>query len=219
MERGRGRGVVLVPGFFAGSSSLAVTRRWLSARGFRPRDAGIGFDIACTTDLVTRLEERLAEHARNTGGRVVLIGHSRGGGLARLAATRRPDLVRGLVMLGSPVLNPLRARPLVLGAARVLARLSAVGLPGLLDAGCLTGSCRDEHLDGLAAPLCPDVPALAVYSRRDGIVPWQSCLDPCATHAEVGSTHLGMSVDPDVHSAIEPAPTEWASDPAADLAA
>jgi pimeloyl-ACP methyl ester carboxylesterase len=83
----------------------------------------------------------------------VLIGHSRGGGLARLAATRRPDLVRGLVMLGSPVLNPLRARPLVLGAARVLARLSAVGLPGLLDAGCLTGSCCDEHLDGFATPV------------------------------------------------------------------
>ncbi|KDN22592.1 alpha/beta hydrolase [Amycolatopsis rifamycinica] len=211
---GQGRGVVLVPGFFAGSPSLSVTRRWLRDRGFRPRDAGIGFDVGCTSDLVTRLEERLTRHVRDTGGRVVLIGHSRGGGLARLAAVRRPDLVRGLVMLGSPVLDPLGAHPLVLGAARVLARLSAAGLPGLIDAGCLAGPCRDEHLAGLAAPLSPDVPALAVYSRRDGIVPWRSCLDPAAAHAEVRSTHLGMSVDPDVYSAIEPVLTEWANDTA-----
>jgi pimeloyl-ACP methyl ester carboxylesterase len=214
-DDGAGRGVVLVPGFFAGSPSLAVTRRWLRGRGFRPRDAGIGFDVGCTGELVDRLERQIVRHVRDTGGRVVLIGHSRGGGLARLVAVRRPDLVRGLIMLGSPVLDPLGAHPAVLRAARLLARLSAAGLPGLITADCLTGACRDDHLAGLAAPLAPEVPALAIYSRRDAIVPWRSCLDPSAAHAEVRSTHLGMSLDPDVYTAIEPALTSWARECAA----
>ena len=207
---GAGPGVILVPGFFAGSRSLAVLRRWLRAQGFRTRDAGVGLGIGCTSDLVDRLEQRIVEHAEHTGGRVVLIGHSRGGGLARLAALRRPDLVRGLVMLGSPVLDPLGAHPAVLGAARALARLSTVSrLPGLLTTDCLTGRCRDDHVAGLAAPLPPGIPALAVFSRRDAIVPWRTCLDPYAAHAEVHSTHLGMCVDPDVYAAIAPVLAGW----------
>ncbi|WP_410574299.1 alpha/beta hydrolase [Amycolatopsis sp. cmx-4-61] len=209
---GHGLGILLVPGFCAGSPSLALTRRWLQARGFTPRNADIGFDIGCTGELVDRLEEQLTEHVRDTGGRVVLLGHSRGGGLARLAAARRPDLARGLIMLGSPVVDPLGAHPVVLGAARLLARLSAAGLPGLLTADCLTGRCRDDNVAALAAPLPPDVPALSVFSRRDAIVPWQSSLDPSATHAEVRSTHLGLPLDPDGYSAIEPVLTAWAGE-------
>ncbi|QRP50906.1 alpha/beta hydrolase [Amycolatopsis sp. FDAARGOS 1241] len=210
-EAGASRGVVLVPGFFSGATSFAVLRRWLRGRGFRPRDAGIGFDVGCTGELVGRLERRLAEHAAETGGRV---GHSRGGGLARVAAAHRPDLVRGVIMLGSPVLDPLGAHPVVFHAARALARLSAAGVPNLLDAGCLTGGCRDEHLAGLAEPLAVDVPALSVYSRRDAIVPWRACLDPRASHAEVHSGHLGLTIDPDVYTAVEPFLEEWADDPA-----
>jgi hypothetical protein len=40
-----------------------------------------------------------------------------------------------------------------------------------------------------------------ILSRRDGVVSWRGCLDrysPGARHVEVGSTHLGMVVDPDV---------------------
>ena len=40
-----------------------------------------------------------------------------------------------------------------------------------------------------------------VFSRRDGIVSWEACIDrssPYAEHVEVFSTHLGMGVDPDV---------------------
>ena len=126
-------GVVLVPGFGVGDASLALTRIWLRRRGFRPIGARIGLNLGCTTELVHRIERRLEHHVRATGGRAVLIGHSRGGGPARIAAVRRPDLVRGLVMPASPVLDPLGASPGVARAARRLARFSAAGLPGLLD--------------------------------------------------------------------------------------
>ena len=56
------------------------------------------------------LEERL-EALAETRGPAVLIGQSRGGKLARVLAARRPDLVTGVVTLGSPHLNPAGRAP------------------------------------------------------------------------------------------------------------
>ncbi len=44
------------------------------------------------------------------GGLAVLVGHSLGGYLSLMAASRRPDLASGLVMLDSPVLSGWKAR-------------------------------------------------------------------------------------------------------------
>lgn len=208
-DLGRGTGVVLVPGFGVGDISLALTRMWLRRRGFRPIGARIGLNVGCTSELVHRIERRLERHVRATRGRVVLIGHSRGGGLARIAAVRRPDLVRGLVMLASPVLDPLGGNPGVARAARRLARCSAAGLPGLLDEDCLSGRCYDTSIEALRTPIPSGVPALAVYSRNDGIAPWRLCLDPSADCVEVASSHTGMALDPDVHRVLGTRLTAW----------
>ena len=48
-------------------------------------------------------------------------------------------------------------------------------------------------------------PLTVLYSRRDGIVSWQACIDrasPQAEHVEVASRHIGMGVDPDVREAV-----------------
>ncbi|XVV01129.1 alpha/beta hydrolase [Actinosynnema sp. CA-248983] len=215
-RQGRGVGVVLVPGFGFGDRSLAVASRWLRARGYRPVGARIGLNVGCTTELVDRLEQRTAEHVAATGGRVILFGQSRGGWLARLVAARRPDLVRGLVMLGSPVLDPLGAHPAVVRVARMLARASAWGVPGLLDEQCFAGDCYDTNIAALAAPLPPEVRALALFSARDLIAPPELCRDPCAECVEVRSTHTGMGLDPDVYAAVEPRLAEWVGDQAED---
>jgi pimeloyl-ACP methyl ester carboxylesterase len=206
-DQGNGLGVVLVPGFGAHDRSLAVTSTWLAARGYRPTGARIGFTVGCTSDLVDRTERVLERHVAATGGPVVLLGQSRGGMVARLTAVRRPDLVRGLVMLGSPVVEPLNAQRDVLAIARLLARLSALGVPGLMDDDCLTGDCFAENFAALGAPL--EVPALSVYSRSDGIVPWQCSLDPYADCVEVRSTHTGMGFDPAFYTALDERLRGW----------
>lgn len=212
VQQGAGLGVLLVPGFGCGDRTLTLTSRWLRVRGYRPAGARIGMNVGCTTTLVDRVERRLAEHAETTGRRVVLLGQSRGGWLARLVAARRPDLVRGLVMAGSPVLDPLGANPNVVRAARFLTRLSTLGVPGLLDADCFTGSCYRTNSAALAAPLPEDVPALAVYSRLDRVAPWQLCQDPYAECVEIPSSHTGMALHPAFYRAIEPRLARWADD-------
>ncbi|MGW6443442.1 alpha/beta fold hydrolase [Lentzea sp. NPDC055074] len=206
-DEGGGLGVLLVPGFGAADVSLGFVSTWLGQRGFRPAGARIGFNLGCTTELVDRIEVRLREHADATGGPVVLIGHSRGGGLARLAAVRRPDLVRGLVMLGSPVVDPLAANPHVMLAARTLARLAAVGVPGLMNHECFIGTCHDDSVRALAAPL--RTPAVSVFSRSDAVVPWRLSQDPSAECVEVSSTHIGMGLAPDVYRVLRHRLAAW----------
>lgn len=207
-DEGRGLGVLLVPGFGFGDRSLQLARSWLRKRGYAPIGARIGLNVGCTTELVDRLERRLEAHAEATGGPVVLFGQSRGGGLARLLSVRRPELVRGLVMLASPVLDQLGAHPSVVRVARSLARLSAAGIPGLLDRDCFAGSCYDTNSTAMAQPL--EVPAIAVYSRNDLIAPWELCADPCADCIEVDSTHTGMGLDPEVYRLLAPRLAAWA---------
>ncbi|MEF7612338.1 alpha/beta hydrolase [Aquincola sp. MAHUQ-54] len=55
----------------------------------------------------------------------VLVGHSLGGLLSVLAASRRPDLARGLVVLDSPLVTGWRAHGLrVMKASRLMPRVS-----------------------------------------------------------------------------------------------
>lgn len=49
------------------------------------------------------------------------------------------------------------------------------------------------------------VPLTVVFSKRDGIVSWQACIDhatPGVEHVEVSSTHIGMGIDPDVWAIV-----------------
>jgi pimeloyl-ACP methyl ester carboxylesterase len=205
---GGGMGVLVIPGFGGLDANLAVLRHWFRRRGYVPVGARLGMNLGCTDELVARLERRTEELARRTGGPVVLVGHSRGGMLGRLVAVRRPDIVCGLAMFGSPVLDPLDARGLARHILRVLLRLSAFGVRGLLDQDCLTGSCRDTTAGGLAAPL--QVPAVAIYSREDGVVGWRSCQDPDAEWVEVSSSHTGMGTDPVLYDALATRLRGWA---------
>lgn len=211
-DQGAGRGVLLIPGFGVGDRSLTAASWWLRARGYRPAGADIGMNIGCTTNMLHHIEHRLEEHAEATGGRVIVFGQSRGGWLGRLVAVRRPDLVRGLVMLGSPVRDPLGADPNVVRLARFLTQLSSLGVPGLLDEDCFTGACYHDNQRALAARLPERVPAVAVYSRNDSIVPWRLCQDPDAECAEVRSSHTVMGFDLDVYAAIEPRLADWVAD-------
>jgi triacylglycerol lipase len=194
--------VVLVPGFMAGDQSLGVLAGWLSRRGSRTARAGILLNTDCAERAVGQLESRLQRLAERANGRVVLIGQSRGGELARVAAVRNPRLVSALVMLGSPVLNPLSVAPAVLRTVQSVARLGDLGVPGMLSRECGDGPCCAAFREDLQARIPDAVRAVAVYSRSDGIVSWRACLDRSAEHVEVESSHAGMSVNAGVYRVL-----------------
>jgi len=194
--------VLLVPGFMAGDQSLGVLAGWLRRRGSRTATAGIWLNSDCAERAVGHIESRLERLTERSDRRLLLIGQSRGGELARVVAVRNPDLVGTLVMLGSPVLNPLSVAPAVLRTVRSVARLGDLGVPWMLSRECGDGPCCAAFREDLEAPMPPTVRAVSIYSRSDGIVSWEACLDRSAEHVEVESSHCGMSVNAEVYRVL-----------------
>ncbi|HEX7738152.1 MAG TPA: alpha/beta fold hydrolase [Marmoricola sp.] len=188
--------VLLVPGFMAGDSTLAGMAAFLRNEGFRTYRAHIHVNVGCTREAADRLERRLESIASRRGRKVTIVGHSLGGMLARGLAARRPDLVDGIVAMGSPVLAPAAVHHLLALNVEVLNRLTRAGIGGLMSEDCTSGECAKLSFDETHTPLPADFPFTAIYSRRDGIVDWKACLDPAATHVEVRTSHCGMAVDP-----------------------
>jgi pimeloyl-ACP methyl ester carboxylesterase len=201
---GDGAPVLLVPGYLAGDGSLAPMTRWLRAAGYRTHRAGIRANVDCSEALCRGLEERLEAMAEASGRRVAIIGQSRGGIVARALAVRRPDLVAGIVTLGSPIRGMLRLHPLVLGSVGVMAALGSLRVPGVFSWRCLRGPCCKEFRDALtSATLREEVRYVGIYSRRDGVVAWQACIDPAADEMiEVSSSHCGMAMHPRVYEIV-----------------
>jgi triacylglycerol lipase len=193
---------LLVPGFMAGDRSLSVLVGWLRRRGARTSGAGMVLNADCAERAVDAVESRLRRLADRAGRPAVLIGQSRGGALARVAAQRNPELACAVVMLGSPVVAPLDVGPAVISAVRSIAWLGDIGVPGMLSSECRDGACCAAFREDLRAPLPERVRAVSIYSRSDGIVSWEACLDPGAEHVEVDSSHTGMSVNLSVYRVL-----------------
>ena len=194
----RGEPVVLVPGFLAGDTSLALMARSLRQRGFRTYRALIRANVGCTRRAADQLEARLESVAQRRGSRVQVVGHSLGGLLARGVAVRRPDLVAGIITLGSPMLAPAAHHVSLTRSVDVLVRLSRAGVRGLMAEDCVSGECARVSFEESREPLPEGVGFTAIYSRRDGIVDWRACVDPLAHPVEVRASHVGMALDPRV---------------------
>lgn len=179
---GAGATVVVVPGFGATDRALAPLRRYLGARGHRALPGGFGRMDDDVEGNAERLARRVDELAEQTGDPVALVGWSIGGVVAREAARDRPDAVRHVVTFGTPA----EGGPAYTSLARdyTPATLAAIG------------KRVEERYE---VPIT--VPVTAIWSRRDGIVTPEACIDrrsPRVEHVEVASSHLGMGLDPDV---------------------
>jgi triacylglycerol lipase len=200
---GDGRPVLLIPGFLAGDGSLATMTQWLRASGYHTRRAGIRANVSCSEAACARLEARLEGFAEAQGRPVMIIGQSRGGIFARALAARRPDLVDGIVTLGSPTVSQLSVHPLVLLQIGLVGALGSGHVPGLFRLRCLRGDCCSRFRHALEGPLPDAVHWVALYSRSDGIVDWRACCAPEATElVEVRSSHCGMALNAEVYHEV-----------------
>jgi triacylglycerol lipase len=202
VQDGRGQPVLLIPGFLAGDDSLGLMTRWLRRTGHHTRKAGMRANVGCSGKTVERIELRLEELVEQQGRRAAVIGQSRGGTFARVLAGRRPDLVSGIVTLGTPQIDPLAVHPFVRLQLLALGALGTLGAPGLFRRACLEGECCAEFWEQYAQPLPRGTGYVSVYSRTDGIVDWRACLDPVAEHVEVSASHIGMAVNAQAYRAI-----------------
>jgi pimeloyl-ACP methyl ester carboxylesterase len=215
VEDGGGQPVLLIPGFLAGDDSLSLMTQWLRRNGHVTSKAGMRANVGCSSESVERIAvERLQTLADKTGQKVAIIGQSRGGNLAKVLAVRNPDLVSGIVTLGSPQIDPFDIHPVVRAHVYAVGTLGSLGVRGFFKHTCKWGDCCKTFWEELRGPMPTGVGYLSVYSKSDGVVRWRSCLDPHAEHLEISASHIGMAVHPRAFRAVDQALTAFrAADP------
>jgi triacylglycerol lipase len=209
VEDAGGQPVLLIPGFLAGDDSLGLMTRWLRKTGHYTNKAGMRANVDCSQAAYERLVERLECLYESSGQRVAIVGQSRGGNFAKVLAVRHPDLVSGIVTLGSPQIDPFDIHPFVRAQVYAVGALGTIGVPGLFKHTCKWGNCCEDFWADLQKPLREDVGYLSVYSKSDGVVNWRSCLDPHARHLQIDASHIGMAVSPRAWRAVAGALTDF----------
>jgi pimeloyl-ACP methyl ester carboxylesterase len=181
--RGDHSPVLVMPGFTATDASTAVLRAHIRAWGYWAHGWRAGSNLGPTQRTLATIRERLAAvHARH-GQRVSLIGQSAGGTFARYLAREMPDMVRQVITLGSPIQIVSGDGSSVSALSRRLEHRFDPEFHRLAD-----------HQRGILP-----VPATSIYTRTDGVVRWQMCLDVVDErheNVEVFATHSGLAVNP-----------------------
>lgn len=194
--------VVLVPGFMAGDSSLLMMSRHLRKLGYRTYRSTMHANVGCTQEASYALERRIEAIAIRRESKVTIVGHSLGGLLARGIAVRRPDLIDAIVTMGSPLLAPGAINSVLAFDLAVVIALRRAGLGSMMGDDCTSGDCARLSWEQSREDLDPSVAFTSVFSRRDGVIDWRGCLDPGAETIEVGTSHLGMALDPVVFDVV-----------------
>lgn len=193
VPRGDGRPVLLVPGVWAGDSSLNVLGDWLHRVGYQPEVGGINLNIRYSEVLIKGLAAKLLEVFRSHGRKVTLLGQSRGGLLAKVLSHRYYPQVEQVIALGSPLADPFDVNPLTMVGIRAahLINIVAYGRPATVELRFM----RDLKAKAR-------VPVTNFYSRSDGIVNWRACLRDDIHAIEVHGSHVGLGVNPEVYRVL-----------------
>lgn len=185
--RGDGHPVLVLPGLGATDESTRPLRWFLRTRGYDVSGWGLGRSTGFARGVRSGLEDRLRALADRHGRSVSLVGWSLGGIYARELARRSPELVRGVVTLGSPFRS-------LAGATRSSVALQDTPLDRDHSEQVRRDIGRDDGGTG-------GVPSTAVYTRTDGVVRWQACLESAGARresVEVVGSHVGLGHNPAV---------------------
>jgi triacylglycerol lipase len=184
--RGDGRTVVLVPGFGGGDWTLQHLAFWLRRSGYDVALCNFIVNAGCAEKAVARVERRVIDCAERSGRRVAVVGHSRGGYLARAVGARMPDRISHVIALGAGL-----SRQFDVAAPAQAAMALARAVQG--KRGCLTEDCACGFTAAYRCPFPPGVRLTSIYSRDDGMVRWESCVADYADNVEVTGSHVGLA--------------------------
>lgn len=182
--RGDGHHVIVYPGLAAGDISTQPLRAFLGQLGYTVHGWYQGINRGPRDGVLESLRAQLVDVAQASGGKVSLVGWSLGGIYAREIAKLEPTLVRGVMTLGTPFAQNIRAN----NAWRVYQLLS--------------GSQMKQPTRDMLLEMAPPVPTTSVYSRTDGVVAWRCSIqapskyNPATENIEVIASHVGLGVNP-----------------------
>lgn len=194
VPHGQGQPILLIPGFLAGDWTLAVMAGWLKRMGYHAYFSGINWNVDCPNQTAEVLRWRLDYIIGESGSPIAVIGHSLGGMLARFLGVNFPETISHVFALGAPIDGtPLKVHPLVPLAFRTLQilRKRADGVSSAC--GSPVCSCRFSRTAFSALPA--GVGFTSIFTKRDEVVDWRSCIDPQGENRQVSGRHISLIVN------------------------
>jgi thioesterase domain-containing protein len=194
-KRGDGRHVVVLPGLFGNDWYLYPLRSWLGRIGFRPVRSSLAINAGCPERLTRQIQRELERRLDNSPRPVALIGHSRGGILARAIASRLQEQASQLILLGSPVgaIERWTAWPeSTSNATNASVAQAGNRARSLLDPDCDVPRCGCPFPSDLRRPLSQETEVVSIYSESDPVVPGWACTMNGARNVNVSGTHTGL---------------------------
>jgi pimeloyl-ACP methyl ester carboxylesterase len=183
---GDGHGVFVIPGFGASDQSTFLLRGFLDSKGYKTTGWRLGRNLGLAR--LGGMSELLApflEFQAKRNEKITIVGWSLGGVHARRIARERPDLVRQVICLGSPI----HALPAMDEGWEVYEKVD----------GAIMNNEALAEIGDFSMP--PSTPSTAIFSKSDGVVPWQFSRELDAKNTdniEIFSSHIGLGVNPSV---------------------
>ena len=208
--------IIVLPGFGADDRATWPLRRHLARQGWAVEGWGLGLNqggmdaphgphlvsahwgadrpgryrgelaVPCLVDRF--IAQARARHAA-TGDKLILVGWSLGGYVAREAARELPDIISQVITLGTPAIGG----PLFTALAD---RFRAKGT----DIDWIARQTVKRQQVPISQPLT------VIWSRLDGVVDWRAARDgwsPRGREVEVTTSHLGLCFSPKVWREID----------------
>ncbi len=183
VPRGDGHPVMVLPGLMAGDALTLFLRKFLQGSGYMTYAWEQGLNLGPRDGVLDACIARVKELSQKHGQKVSLVGWSLGGIFAREIAKALPNDVRLVITLGSPFAGHPKANHVW--------RLYQA----------LSGKTAIDEVQMAEVRKPPPVPTTSIFSRSDGIVSWQCCVEQEGAQAEnieVHGSHTGMVVNPTV---------------------
>ena len=186
--RGEPHPVMVLPGFSAGDESTLMLRRFLTQLNYKALPWLQGTNTG-RPELLDGAMRRFFRMHHAFGSKVSLIGQSLGGVFAREIARQFPDAVRCVVTLGSPygASGKESTNRMVMELFERMSGMTVDEMRALMP--------EERGREGLP------IPTTSIYSKQDGVVGWQTCIEPetdLSENIRVLGSHSGMAMNPDV---------------------
>jgi pimeloyl-ACP methyl ester carboxylesterase len=189
---GDGHPVVVFPGLASDQRAIEPLTSFCRGLGYPTHDWGRGFNAGPQGDVqrwLDSLADDIHQISQAHAKRLSLIGWSLGGIYAREVAKRISGDVRQVITIGTP----FAGSPEHSNVGWLYRMLS--GQPAALE----------PQLEAELS-VAPNLPTTSIYSRSDGIVAWQSCIQAghrCdVENIEVDGSHCGLGWNTKVLSVL-----------------
>ena len=179
--------VLVIPGFMTSDRSTRTLRRFIDSLGNKTYPWSLGVNLGDFDADMEHLEKKVDAISKNHDQQVILIGWSLGGIYARELAKSKVQQVEQVITMGSPFRDLEDPKNNVMWLFNLVSRISR----------------REEPDEDLLKQLVEPAPVKthAIYSKQDGIVPWEACkeLVEDADHINIEAvsyTHLTLPTTP-----------------------